>query len=115
MQVSVGLGGKYTSAAQRTTTQIRHSIWSPGLVPELTRSEDIKRNKRVPFRVAGTPPFLDRMGEKPTRISDDSPSFADLYRMYNELLRLRSEVQADESRALKAAASDRTGTESDRP
>jgi hypothetical protein len=45
------------------------------------------------------------MGKKPSRISDDLPSFADLDRMYEELLRLRAEVEAEEDRAHATSAS----------
>ena len=73
-------------------------------VPELTRSACIKLNERVKLRVARAPLFLEGMGKKPSRIPDDSPSFADLYRMYDALLRLRTEVEAEEARARKTGA-----------
>jgi hypothetical protein len=45
------------------------------------------------------------MSKKRSQPSDDLPSFADLDRMYEELLRLRAEVEAEEDRAHAPSAS----------
>ncbi len=75
----------------------------PFAVPDLTCGPHVQLNKRVPLHAKGVRRYCSTMGKKQTRLPNNPPSFAELYRMYEELLRLRNDIETEEAKSRVAA------------
>ena len=72
-------------------------------VPGLTCGPHVQLNKRVPLHAQGVRRYYSTMGKEQTRLPNNPPSFAELYRMYEELIKLRNDIETEEAKSRVAA------------